>query len=170
MAVTDGSGRITRLVEKPQEFVSDEAIVGIYYIKDTKALKQCLKFLMDNNIRTKNEFQLTDALQMMLEKGCKFRTAPVQKWLDCGLAETLLDTNAHVLKRVDNSASVNLPGVKVIAPCYIGKDVKIENSTIGPNVSVGDGCVIENSTISNAVLWDAVKVSGQTLDNVIMHE
>ena len=170
VAVTDGTGRIMRLVEKPQQFVSDEAIVGIYYIKDTKALKQCLKFLMDNNIRTKNEFQLTDALQMMLERGCKFRTASVQKWLDCGLAETLLDTNAHVLKRVDNSASVNLPGVKVIAPCYIGKDVKIENSTIGPNVSVGDGCVIENSTISNAVLWDAVKVSGQTLDNVIMHE
>jgi glucose-1-phosphate thymidylyltransferase len=170
VAVTDADGRITRLVEKPQEFVSDEAIVGIYYIKDTKVLKQSLKYLMDNNIRTKNEFQLTDALEMMLEKGCKFRTAPVQKWLDCGLAETLLETNAHVLKRIDNSASVNLPGVKVIAPCYIGKGAKISNSTIGPNVSVGDGCVIENSTISNAVLWDSVKVSGQTLDNVILHE
>lgn len=170
VAVTDSTGRITRLVEKPQEFVSDEAIVGIYYIKDSKVLKQCLKYLMDNNIRTKNEFQLTDALQMMLEKGCLFRTAPVQKWLDCGLAETLLETNAHVLKRIDNSASVNLPGVKVIAPCYIGKGVKIANSTIGPNVSVGDDCVIENSTISNAVLWDSVKVCGQTLDNVILHE
>jgi glucose-1-phosphate thymidylyltransferase len=170
VAVTDSTGRITRLVEKPQEFVSDEAIVGIYYIKDTKVLKQSLKYLMDNNIRTKNEFQLTDALQMMLEKGCHFRTAPVQKWLDCGLAETLLETNAHVLKRIDNSASVNLPGVKVIAPCYIGKGVKIANSTIGPNVSVGDGCVVENSIISNAVLWDSVKVSGQTLDNVILHE
>lgn len=170
VAVTDSTGRITRLVEKPQEFVSDEAIVGIYYIKDTKVLKQCLKYLMDNNIRTKNEFQLTDALQMMLEKGCHFRTAPVQKWLDCGLAETLLETNAHVLKRIDNSASVNLPGVKVIAPCYIGKGAKISNSSIGPNVSVGDDCVIENSTISNAVLWDSVKVSGQTIDNVILHE
>lgn len=170
VAVTDSTGRITRLVEKPQEFVSDEAIVGIYYIKDTKVLKQSLKYLMDNNIRTKNEFQLTDALQMMLEKGCHFRTAPVQKWLDCGLAETLLETNAHVLKRIDNSASVNLPGVKVIAPCYIGKGAKITNSTIGPNVSVGDDCVIENSTISNAVLWDSVKVSGQTIDNVILHE
>ena len=170
VAVTDSTGRITRLVEKPQEFVSDEAIVGIYYIKDTKVLKQSLKYLMDNNIRTKNEFQLTDALQMMLEKGCHFRTAPVQKWLDCGLAETLLETNAHVLKRIDNSASVNLPGVKVIAPCYIGKGAKITNSTIGPNVSVGDNCVIENSTISNAVLWDSVKVSGQTIDNVILHE
>lgn len=170
VAVTDSTGRITRLVEKPQEFVSDEAIVGIYYIKDSKVLKQCLKYLMDNNIRTKNEFQLTDALQMMLEKGCHFRTAPVQKWLDCGLAETLLETNAHVLKRIDNSASVNLPGVKVIAPCYIGKGAKITNSTVGPNVSVGDGCVVENSTISNAVLWDSVKVCGQTLDNVILHE
>ena len=170
VAVTDPDGRITQLVEKPQEFVSDEAIVGIYYIKDTKVLKESLKYLMDNNIRTKNEFQLTDALEMMLEKGCHFKTAPVQKWLDCGLAETLLETNAHVLKRNDNSASVNLPGVKVIAPCYIGKGATITNSTIGPNVSVGDGCTVENSTISNAVLWDAVKVSGQTLDNVILHE
>ena len=170
VAVVGEGGCIERLVEKPQEFVSDEAIVGIYYIKDVKALKAALKHIMDNDIRTKGEFQLTDALQMMLEKGCHFRTAPVQKWLDCGLAETLLETNAHVLKRIDNSASVNLPGVKVIAPCYIGKGAKITNSTIGPNVSVGDDCVIENSTISNAVLWDAVKVSGQTLDNVILHE
>jgi glucose-1-phosphate thymidylyltransferase len=170
VAVTEADGRITRMVEKPQEFVSDEAIVGIYYIKDTKVLKESLKYLMDHDIRTKNEFQLTDALEMMIEKGCKFRTAPVQKWLDCGLAETLLETNAHVLARNNNSASVNLPGVKVVAPCYIGKGAKIVNSTIGPNVSVGDGCVVENSTISNAVLWDNVKVEGKTLDNVIIHE
>ncbi len=170
VAVTDTAGRITRLVEKPQEFVSDEAIVGIYYIKDSKVLKESLKYLMDNDIRTKNEFQLTDALEMMIQKGCKFRTAPVQKWLDCGLAETLLETNAHVLKRNDNSATVNLPGVKVVAPCYIGKGAKIVNSTIGPNVSVGEGCVIENSTISNAVLWDNVKVEDKTLGNVIVHE
>ena len=170
VAVTDSTGRISRLVEKPQEFVSDEAIVGIYYIKDTKVLKESLKYLMDNNIRTKNEFQLTDALEMMIEKGCKFRTAPVQKWLDCGLAETLLETNACVLNRNDNSATVNIPGVKVIAPCYIGKNAKISNSTIGPNVAVGDGCVIENSTISDAVLWDSVKVESKTLNNVIVHE
>lgn len=170
VAVTDSTGRISRLVEKPQEFVSDEAIVGIYYIKDSKVLKESLKYLMDNNIRTKNEFQLTDALEMMIEKGCKFRTAPVQKWLDCGLAETLLETNACVLNRNDNSATVNIPGVKVIAPCYIGKNAKISNSTIGPNVAVGDGCVIENSTIADAVLWDGVKVESKTLNNVIVHE
>ena len=170
VAVTDSTGRISRLVEKPQEFVSDEAIVGIYYIKDSKVLKESLKYLMDNNIRTKNEFQLTDALEMMIEKGCKFRTAPVQKWLDCGLAETLLETNARVLNRNDNSSTVNIPGVKVIAPCYIGKNAKISNSTIGPNVAVGDGCIIENSTIADAVLWDGVKVESKTLNNVIVHE
>ena len=170
VAVTDSMGRITRLVEKPQEFVSDEAIVGIYYIKDTKVLKESLKYLMDNDIRTRNEFQLTDALEMMLEKGCRFRTAPVKKWLDCGLAETLLETNAHVLKRNDNCASLEIPGVKMIPPCYVGKNVKIENSSIGPNVSVGDGCVIKNSSICNAVLWDGVCVEGRSLDNVIVHE
>ena len=170
VAVTDSTGRISRLVEKPQEFVSDEAIVGIYYIKDTKVLKESLKYLMDNDIRTKNEFQLTDALEMMIEKGCKFRTAPVQKWLDCGLAETLLETNARLLNRNDNSATFNIPGVKVIAPCYIGKNAKISNSTIGPNVAVGDGCVIENSAIADAVLWDGVKVESKTLNNVIVHE
>jgi len=170
VAVTDNEGRISRLVEKPQEFVSDEAIVGIYYIKDTKVLKESLKYLMDHDIRTKNEFQLTDALEMMIQKGCSFRTAPVIKWLDCGLAETLLETNAHVLARNDNSSDFISSGVNVIAPCHIGKDVTLSNCTIGPNVAVGDGCVVENCTISNSVLWDGVKLCDKQLDQVIVHE
>lgn len=170
VAVTDASGRIERLVEKPQEFVSDEAIVGIYYIKDTKVLKESLKYLMDNDIRTKNEFQLTDALEMMIQKGCSFRTAPVTKWLDCGLAETLLETNAIVLNRNDNSAEQSFEGCQIVAPCHIGKNVKMVNCKIGPNVSVGDGCVLENSTLKDVVVWDNVKVSGQTVENRIIHE
>lgn len=170
VAVVGATGRIERLVEKPQEFVSDEAIVGIYYIKDTKVLKESLKFLMDNDIRTKNEFQLTDALEMMIQKGCHFRTAPVSKWLDCGLAETLLDTNAHVLARNDNSTDFVKDGVKVIAPCHIGKNVRLSNCTVGPNVAVGDNCVVENSTVSDAVLWDGVSVCDKKLENVIVHE
>ncbi|MCF0224677.1 MAG: NTP transferase domain-containing protein [Fibrobacter sp.] len=170
VAVTGKDGRIERLVEKPQEFVSDEAIVGIYYIKDTKVLKESLKYLMDNDIRTKNEFQLTDALEMMIQKGCSFRTAPVTRWLDCGLAETLLETNAMVLNRNDNSCSAVFEGCEIISPCYIGKDVHISNSKIGPNVSIGDGCVIENSSLQNVVVWDGVKISQKTLDNMIVHE
>ena len=90
VAVTNADRQIERLVEKPQEFVSDEAIVEIYYIKDVKELKKALQHLINNDIRTRGEFQLTDALQMMIEQGCKFRTAPVKEWLDCGLPETLI--------------------------------------------------------------------------------
>jgi glucose-1-phosphate thymidylyltransferase len=169
VAVTDANGHIERLVEKPQEFVSDEAIVGIYYIKDVKALKEALGYLMQNDIRTKGEFQLTDALERMIQNGCKFRTAPVQKWLDCGLVETLLSTNAHILKR--NAEVVpQFEGSEVVGPCHIGKNVVIKNSKVGPNVSVGDNCVIENSEISNAILWDGVKVSGQKVADTVVHE
>ena len=169
VAVTDANGHIERLVEKPQEFVSDEAIVGIYYIKDVKALKEALGYLMQNDIRTKGEFQLTDALERMIQNGCKFRTAPVQKWLDCGLVETLLSTNAHILKR--NAEVVpQFEGSEVVGPCHIGKNVVIKNSKVGPNVSVGDNCVIENSEISNAILWDGVKVSSQKVADTVVHE
>ena len=170
VAVTDKSGRIERLVEKPQEFVSDEAIVGIYYIKDVKALKDALDYLMKNDIRTKGEFQLTDALERMILSGCKFRTAPVQKWLDCGLVETLLNTNAYVLKRNETAEPQSFEGSEIIMPCHIGKNVVIKNSKVGPNVSVGDNCVIENSEVSNAILWDGVKVSDKKLENVVVHE
>ena len=169
VAVTDADGRIERLVEKPQEFVSDEAIVGIYYIKDVKALKEALNYLMQNDIRTKGEFQLTDALERMIQGGCKFRTAPVQKWLDCGLVETLLSTDAHILKR-EAKALPQFEGSEVIGPCHIGKNVVIKNSKVGPNVSVGDGCVIENSEVSNAILWDGVNVVNQKVADTVVHE
>lgn len=169
VAVTDKDGRIERLVEKPQEFVSDEAIVGIYYIKDVKALKEALNYLMQNDIRTKGEFQLTDALERMIQHGCKFRTAPVEKWLDCGLVETLLATNAHVLQRNETSAPQKFEGSEVIMPCHFGKNVTIKNSKVGPNVSVGDGCVIENSEVSDAILWDCVKVVNQKVADAVIH-
>lgn len=170
VAVTSPDGRIDRLVEKPQEFVSDEAIVGIYYIKDVKALRESLKYLMDNNIRTKNEFQLTDALQMMIEKGCKFRTAPVFRWLDCGLMETLLHTNAYMLGRNDNSAEFSAKGVRVVPPCYIGKNAKIYGCKIGPYVTIGDDCELSGVEISNSVVWSGVKITNGKICNSIVHK
>lgn len=170
VAVTGSDGQISKLVEKPQEFVSDEAIVGIYYIKDVKALKAALKYLMDNDIRTKNEFQLTDALEMMIEQGCKFRTAPVTRWLDCGLVETLLETNAHVLKRNDNSKEVKIPGVDIIPPCYIGKNAKIHASKIGPFVSIGDDCQISGVEIRDSIVWNGVKIANGKISNAVVHK
>lgn len=169
VAVTDSNGKISRLVEKPQEFVSDEAIVGIYYIKDTRALKESLNYIMQHNIRTKGEFQLTDALQMMNTNGAPFYTAPVTEWLDCGLVETLLKTNAHMLKNNDNSINFKANGATIIPPCNIAKNSVIENSIIGPNVAIGSNCVIKNSKISNSILWDNVSVNSKELDNVIVN-
>lgn len=170
VAVVGEDGLINRLVEKPQEFVSDEAIVGIYYIKNVKSLKACLKHLMDNDIRTKGEFQLTDALEMMIEQGCKFRTAPVSRWLDCGLVETLLETNAHVLGRNDNSKNMNIPGVEIVPPCFIGKNTEIHASKIGPFVSIGDDCQISGVEISNAIVWNGVKIANGKVCNTVVHK
>lgn len=168
VAVTGENGRIKRLVEKPQEFVSDEAIVGIYYINDVKALRVALKHLMDNDIRTRGEFQLTDALQMMIEQGCKFRTSPVREWLDCGLPETLVQTNTWLLQnRVTPSAS-NYPNSTIIQPCYIGKNVVIEDSTIGPNVTVGDNCILKNARLENCVVWNNETIENSNLQNNII--
>lgn len=170
VAVMGENGYISRLVEKPQEFVSDEAIVGIYYIKDVKALKAALKQLMDNDIRTKGEFQLTDALEMMIEQGCMFKTAPVSRWLDCGLVETLLETNAHVLKRNDNSKDFNVPGVEIIPPCFIGKNAKIHASKIGPFVSIGDDCEISGVEIRDSIVWNGVKIANGKVSNTVVHK
>lgn len=170
VAVTGSDGRIERLVEKPQEFVSDEAIVGIYYIKDVKALKASLKYLMDNDVRTKGEFQLTDALEMMIEQGCQFRTAPVSKWLDCGLVETLLETNAHVLNRNDNSQDQKFPNTTIIPPCHIGVNAQIHGCKIGPNVSIGDNCEISGCEINNAIIWSGVKIANGKVSNTVVHK
>ena len=177
VAVTDENGRIKRLVEKPQEFVSDEAIVGIYYIKDVKELRAALKHLMDNDIRTRGEFQLTDALQMMIEQGCKFRTAPVREWLDCGLPETLVQTNTWLLQNkyelnnvsraaVDQRDSIH--NVRLIPPCIIGKNVSIENCTIGPNVTIGDNCKLKNLTMKDCIMWDNEETGYSHFENQII--
>lgn len=168
VAVTGENGRIDRLVEKPQEFVSDEAIVGIYYIKDVKALRAALKHLMDNNIRTRGEFQLTDALQMMIEQGCKFRTAPVQEWLDCGLPETLVQTNTWLLQNRVTPSTTNYPSSTITQPCYIGKNAIIENSTIGPNVAIGDNCILKNVQLENCVMWDNEELDNSSIQNTII--
>ena len=175
VAVTNANRQIERLVEKPQEFVSDEAIVGIYYIKDVKQLKKALQHLMDNDIRTRGEFQLTDALQIMIEQGCKFRTAPVKEWLDCGLPETLIATNTWLLQNkplLNNICHVvsqnSMSNVKFFPPCNIGMNVIIENSTIGPNVTIGDNSIIKNANIQNCVIWKNEEVHSSQINGQVV--
>ena len=96
---------------------------------------------------------------MMIEKGCKFRTAPVQEWLDCGLPETLIQTNTWLLQNRIQPAKYNYPTSTIIQPCVIGKNATIESSTIGPNTTIGDNCSLKNVTMKDCIMWDNEKLS-----------
>lgn len=152
----DDDGNIAELIEKPKEFISDKAIVGIYYFKDGCALKQKMNHLLDNNIRTKGEYQLTDAIELLRKDGAKLKTLTVSEWLDCGNKNVLIHTNQRVLehnkeqKLVCDTLEIN--NSIVIPPCYIGKDVKINDSIVGPYASIDSGVTISKSIVSNSIV------------------
>jgi glucose-1-phosphate thymidylyltransferase len=160
---------ITDFVEKPEEFVSDLAIIGIYYFKDGEYLKNELQYLIDNNITDKGEFQLTDALENMKQKGTKFAPGEVKEWLDCGNYKATVYTNQRVLEHIKDEnitdSSLKNEGSNIIEPCFIGKNVVIKNSTVGPHVSIGENTVIENSTISNTIIQTNTTITNSTLRN-----
>ncbi len=147
---------ITDFIEKPKEFVSNLAIIGIYYFPDGNILKKELKYLIANNIIVDGEYQITDALKNMQKKGINFIPGKVQQWLDCGNKDATVYTNQRILKDNDTekliSESAKINNSIIIAPCYIGENVKIENSVIGPYLSVGNNTVIKNSLIKNSII------------------
>ncbi len=167
----DANNVITDFVEKPQEFVSDLAIIGIYYFKDGDYLRKELQYLLDNNIKEKGEFQLTNALENMKAKGTKFSPGKVSEWLDCGNKDATVYTNQRVLeylkdeKRTTKFESLNST---IIEPCFIGEGVKISGSTVGPHVSVGAGTVIENSVVKNSIIQTNSKIKNAELSNSMM--
>ncbi len=160
---------ITDFVEKPTEFVSDLAIIGIYYFKDGAYLKDELQFLIDNNITDKGEFQLTDALENMKKKGTKFVPGKVNEWLDCGNYKATVYTNQRVLEFIKDEqivdASHKNESSKIIEPCFIGKNVELKNAVIGPHVSIGDNTTIENSTIENSIIQTNTIITNSKLSN-----
>ncbi len=168
VAVLDENGFITRLVEKPKEFVSDLALVGLYFFRSGARLKSALEELIQKNIRTNNEFQLTDALQLMIEHGEKLSTFPVEGWYDCGKPETLLETNGILLRRDFYRASYAYPNTVIIPPVYIHPDAKVENAVIGPNVTVWEGSEIRDSRIRDSILMKHCYVAGAVLEYSIL--
>lgn len=140
--------RVARFVEKPDQPRSNLAIVGAYLFRDSPALWQALTRIVEQDIRTKGEYQLTDALQIMIENGGHFRTAAVSDWYDCGKAETWLQTNRVLLDRTDSGPA--MPGVQ--PPCAVASDVKLLQAEVGPHVSIGPGTVLENCVVSDCVI------------------
>jgi glucose-1-phosphate thymidylyltransferase len=160
---------IEQFVEKSPVFVSDLAIVGIYYFRDGEYLKSELQYLIDNDIKYKGEYQLTSALENMREKGSQFKIAYIDEWLDCGNKEAVVHSNQRVLAfNKENSlvaSSVVLDNSVIIPPCYIGKNCVIRQSVIGPYVSIGANSVIEKSVISNSVIQNESIISDANLEN-----
>jgi len=148
VAVTDG-GKILKLVEKPDTPVSNLAIVGLYFLRESASLFKTIDHLIDNGIKTKGEFQLTDALQLMIEGGEEFTTFPVSGWYDCGKPETLLSTNKILLR--NNTLTKKYPGCIIVDPVFIADSAIIKNAIIGPNATIG-----ENSKITDAIIKDSI--------------
>jgi len=163
----DKDGNINDFVEKSKTFVSDLAMIGIYYFKDGNQLKTELNYLIDNNIMNGGEYQLPDALKNLTKKGIKFKPGKVLEWLDCGNKEATVHTNQRVLEFDKNeklvSADVKLINAQIIAPCYIGKNVLLENSVVGPYVSVGEGTKISNTIISNSIIQKNTTIKNANL-------
>lgn len=168
----DQDGNIVDFVEKPKTFVSDLAMIGIYYFKNGGQLKEELNYLIDNNIVKGGEYQLPDALKNLTQKGVKFKPGKVEEWLDCGNKEVTVHTNQRVLEFDKNlnlvSKDVVLNNSIIIQPCYVGKNVVLTNSIVGPHVSVGANSNIENSNISNTIIQQNAAIKNVVMSNSML--
>ncbi|MEW2920697.1 sugar phosphate nucleotidyltransferase [Muricauda sp. ANG21] len=166
--------QIVELVEKPKEFVSDLAVIGIYYFKDVGVLKTELQHVLDNDITHGGEYQINDGIKRMMEKGMKFVPGKVDEWMDCGNKNVTVETNQRMLDFLEKdgetliSSSVKQENANIIEPCFIGANVVIKNSTVGPYVSVGSNTVLENSTIKNSLIQSNSKIYNANLDNAMI--
>ena len=163
---------ITDFIEKPEEFVSDLAIIGIYYFKDGSYLKDQLQYLIDNNIKDKGEYQITNALENMKNQGKKLRVGSVNEWLDCGNKDATVYTNQRILEHLEDNEregnNIIINDSIIIQPCFIGDNVQICNSVIGPHVSIGKSSVISNSILKNSIIKEHSKVEEFNTTNSII--
>lgn len=165
---------IIELVEKPQDFVSDQAVIGIYFFKDVAELKEKLQQVLNENVMNGGEYQINDGIKRMMADGKIFKTGTVDEWMDCGNKNVTLETNAKMLGFLsrDNEvlvdASATLDNSKIIEPCYIGKGTILRNTTVGPFVSIGEGCIIENSTVKNSLIQNHTTIKNANLDEAMI--
>jgi len=157
----DKENSVTDMLEKPDNPTSNLAIAGIYYFKSSDKLFHAIDQIIKENITTKNEYQLTDAMKYMLESGEKFRIFKVDEWYDCGDKESLLETNQIVLEKLKLDYAI--PGSIIIPPVFIGENVNIQNSVVGPNVSISHDSKVNNSIVKNSILG-----KGSTLENALI--
>jgi glucose-1-phosphate thymidylyltransferase len=160
---------ITDFIEKPKEFISDLAMIGIYYFKDGKVLKEELQYLIDNKVIKGGEYQLPDALKNMTEKGMQFLPGKVEEWLDCGNKDATVYTNQRVLEfikeEVKSKTGSKIVNSVIIEPCFFEENVSIQNSLIGPHVSIGKNTIINSSIVSNSIVLDHSEIENNVIHN-----
>lgn len=158
---------ITDFVEKPKDFVSDLAIIGIYYINDGPQLKKELQYLIDNDIKEGGEFQLTNALENLKAKGTTFVPGQVKEWLDCGNYAATVYTNQRVLEFIKDdeivASDLQMNNSVVVEPCMIGEGVVIENSVVGPHVTLSAGCTVTNSILKNSIVYENTSIENEVI-------
>jgi glucose-1-phosphate thymidylyltransferase len=170
----NGDNHIVELVEKPKEFISDLAVIGIYYFKDVGVLKNELQHVLDNDITNGGEYQINDGIKRMMEKGMKFVPGKVSEWMDCGNKNVTVETNQRMLGFLEQegenmiASSVKQENANIIEPCFIGENVVLKNTTVGPYVSVGDNTVLENCTVKNSLIQGNSKIYNANLDNAMI--
>ena len=170
----NSNNEIVELVEKPKEFVSDLAVIGIYYFKDIAVLKQELQNVLDNNIQNGGEYQINDGIKNMMANGKVFKTGEVSAWMDCGNKNVTVETNSRMLAFLAedkiNLVSKNIKNENstIIEPCFIGDDVVLINATVGPNVSLGNGCHVVDSTVKNSLVQTHAHIKNANLDNAMI--
>jgi glucose-1-phosphate thymidylyltransferase len=163
-------GRVTRLVEKPEVPKSNLVIVGIYLIRNAPLLRSCIQLLFDRQLTTRGEYQLTDALQLMIEHGERITTFPVTEWFDCGKPETLLETNRHLLDRKNGMDAESHEGALIVPPVYIHPSAVLERAVVGPYATIGKGAVVRDAMVRDSILGEGahvenVLVSGSLVGN-----
>jgi glucose-1-phosphate thymidylyltransferase len=166
-------GSIEGFYEKPKQFVSDQAIIGIYYFRDGEYLRSELQYLLDQKITTGGEYGITDGLQNMMKKGTKFHTETVTEWLDCGNKDAILDTNQRILEILGEDESLisqqaDVDDALIIEPCYIAPGAVVTNSVIGPFVSVGSKTIIRNAIIRNTVIQNESLIENSLIENSLI--
>ncbi len=159
-------GYVSKLIEKPEQPTSNRAIVGLYWIRKPRLLEECIEELFTTGLMTKGEYQLTDALQLMIQRGEKIRTFPVEGWYDCGKPETLLATNRHLLDQM--RVPDPIADVVIVPPVYVSARAKIINSVIGPYATIGDGAVISDSIIRNSIVGEEAQVYKALLEDSLV--
>lgn len=160
------NGLIRRLIEKPLIPKSNLALVGLYKINESRELFEALEYNIEHNVQTRGEIQLTDALMRMIDNGVVFKGYKVTSWFDCGRKESLLETNAILLKKngAHQSESLQSENSVIIDPVSIADNCKLSNCIVGPNVTIG-----ENTTITASIIRHSIIGSNSTLDNVLLH-